>query len=137
MKMSEEQLQQKCYLWLNNTHGLKNSNQKIVMFSVPGEVAMYMRSVMMQFRIPKNIIDKITAIVIQRFKNTGLKAGVSDTIIVFPNKTVYAEFKTLTGTQTERQKEFENDVTALGHEYIIIRTFEQFQEYVNDRIQNG
>lgn len=135
--MTEEQLQQKCYLWLNNTHGLKNSNPKIIMFSIPNETAMLMRSVMMQFRIPKNIIDKITAIVIQRFKNTGLKAGVSDTIIVFPNNTVYAEFKTLTGTQTARQKEFQKDIESLGHEYVIIRTFEQFQEYVNNRIQNG
>jgi hypothetical protein len=58
---------------------------------------------------------------------TGLLAGVSDLIIVLPNKIVFVEMKDATGKQSPGQIEFEHTVTNLGFEYYLIRSVDEFK----------
>lgn len=110
MKKSESKLQAECFQWYNNNFCLKFHNPRGLMFSIPNELG------------GKNAISTALA------KSTGLTAGVSDTIVILPNgKLLFVEFKTATGKQTEKQKEFQSRVTKLGFEYKIIRTFEEFK----------
>lgn len=64
-----------------------------------------------------------------------MKEGVSDVVVVLKNKTLYIEFKTETGTQSDEQKDFQKTVTNLGHEYYLIRSFEQFKELICTQLQ--
>jgi hypothetical protein len=64
----------------------------------------------------------------RKFKNTGVLPGVSDTIVVLPDKIVFVEFKTSTGKQSEAQLEFQKRVIDLGHEYILIRNLDEFKK---------
>jgi hypothetical protein len=57
---------------------------------------------------------------------TGLMSGVSDLILLLPNKAVFVEVKTDVGRQSDKQKEFEQIVTALGFEYWLVRSLEDF-----------
>jgi hypothetical protein len=63
-------------------------------------------------------------------KAVGLLPGVSDTIIVIPNKTIYCEFKDSKGIQSPAQKQFESDIKALNHEYWIVRSLDEFIQKV-------
>ena len=62
-----------------------------------------------------------------RKKATGLLSGVSDLVILFPNKTVFCEVKTPTGTQSDNQIEFQKHVESLGFEYILVRSLDEFK----------
>lgn len=134
MKKSEAAIQNESYVWFTNTHGLKTSEPRMVMFSIPNEVAMMIRGVLMQTRLPQKQIDNIIAVVSQRLKNMGLKKGVSDTIVVLPEKTLYIEFKTDEGYQSQDQKEFEQTIKGLQHQYHVVRSLEQFKQIINDNI---
>lgn len=73
----------------------------------------------------RNIIEA------KNLKNTGVRAGVADIVVVFKTGlTVFFEVKTETGVQSESQKQFENTVKKLGFDYYIVRNLEQFQQYV-------
>ena len=104
--MKESAIQQACFMWFQNTYGLNHHTPKLLMFSVPNE--------------GKNAIEQM------RKKAMGMKAGVSDTIIILPNKVIFCEFKDATGKQSDKQKAFEQDVIALGHEYWVIRSLDEF-----------
>ena len=54
-------------------------------------------------------------------KAEGLLAGVSDLIVVLPNKVYFCEVKTPLGNghQSHAQREFEEQVRAYGHEYLL------------------
>ena len=65
-----------------------------------------------------------------RMKATGTVAGVSDLIWVIPNRVIFIEMKTETGTQSEEQKEFQAQTEARGHTYIVLRSFEAFKAYI-------
>lgn len=99
--------------WFNNNFCLKHHNPRYCIFSVPNE-ATYNNN---------------------NFKALGVKEGVSDVVVVLKNKTLYIEFKTETGTQSDEQKDFEKTVTNLGHEYYLIRSFEQFKELICKQLQ--
>ena len=58
---------------------------------------------------------------------TGLLAGVSDLIIVIPNKVIFVEMKDAIGRQSPGQIEFEQTVTNLGFEYYLIRSVDEFK----------
>jgi hypothetical protein len=106
MKKSEGKIQQEIVLWFNNNYCLKNSNPRCCIFSVPNE--------------GKNARE-------QMYKKTlGMKTGVSDLILLLPNKAVFVEVKTDVGRQSDKQKEFEQIVTALGFEYWLVRSLEDF-----------
>jgi len=106
--MTEDQLQQQIYTWYNNTFCLKNHNPRHVIFSVPNGGS-------------RNVIEA------KKMKATGLLPGVSDLIILQPNKTLFIELKIEKGVQSEVQKEFEQRVKLLGFEYHLIRSLNEFQ----------
>ena len=61
---------------------------------------------------------------------TGLMAGVCDLIFIIPNKVIFIEVKTETGSQQDNQVEFQRTVTALGHDYWLVRSLSDFMELV-------
>lgn len=60
----------------------------------------------------------------------GVLAGVSDLIVETGERLIYCEVKTETGTQSKDQKEFESKVKALGRDYILVRSVEDFKEQI-------
>ena len=57
-------------------------------------------------------------------KLSGVLAGVSDLIMLLPNRAVFIELKTDKGRQSEYQKKFQEDVQKLGFEYLIWRSLD-------------
>lgn len=132
LKKTESQIQQECWMWLTNTHGLKNNPSKAVMFSVPNEIVMAVRSALIQFKVPKKLVDQIISYAVKKIKNTGFLPGVSDTIVALPNGiTLYVEFKTPIGVQSADQKEFQSTLNQIGHRYHLIRSLEDFKNLIN------
>jgi len=95
--MSEDKIQHEIVMWLQD--------QKIYFFSVPNEGA------------GKDAVIRMT-----RLKAMGLRPGTSDLVLVLPNRVVFVEVKTDTGIQSKLQKVFQERVTALGHEYLLVRS---------------
>lgn len=111
--MSEIKIQSECYQWFNNNYCLASNIPRGLMFSVPNELA------------GNNAVTTMQA------KASGLTAGVSDTIAILPTgKILFIEFKNEIGKQSVKQKEFEQIVTNLNHQYHIIRSLEQFKELI-------
>lgn len=110
--MEENKLQQQIIIWYRNTFCLRHHSPRHAIFSVPNELA------------ASNKIATIQA------KSTGLMAGVSDLIIVRPDEVLFVEVKTATGRQSDKQKEFEEIVTAMGHRYILVRSLEDFKSLI-------
>lgn len=135
-KYTEENLQHDCFLHLTNNYGLKHHNPRLFLFSVPNELAMTIRGALLQTKLPKSKVDQIISILTQKFKNTGLRSGVSDTVVIFPGKTVYIEFKTPTGVQSDKQKEFEQVVKGNGQSYYVCRSLEQFKEIIQTELSS-
>lgn len=63
-------------------------------------------------------------------KALGVRAGVSDLILILEYKVVFIEIKTRTGEQSDEQKRFQNLVLLRGHEYYIVRSLEEFQTLI-------
>ena len=57
-------------------------------------------------------------------KLSGVLAGVSDLVILMQNRAVFVELKTDKGRQSDNQKKFQQDVEALGFEYLIWRSLD-------------
>lgn len=112
---SENQIQAECVTWFNNKYCLKHHNPRCSIFSVPNGGT-------------RNKIEALT------LKSTGMKAGVSDIILLLPNVCLFVEFKTELGVQSDKQREFEDTVTALGFHYTIIRSIEQFKQLIGEYI---
>lgn len=66
-------------------------------------------------------------VVAAKLKMEGAMAGVADLVIVACNKIVFIEMKTAKGKQQETQKAFEKSVKALGHEYYVCHSFDEFR----------
>jgi len=103
--MTEDQLQQKIVIDFRNRN-LKNDN---LIFSVPNGGS-------------RNPIEAM------KLKKTGTMAGISDLIIMAPNRIIFLELKTEKGIQSEVQKNFQNKVEALGFEYLLIRNLKQYED---------
>lgn len=133
-KTSESQLQSQAIIWYTNNYCLKKHEKRGQIFSVPNEIAMMIRGALKSTGISQKTIDQIIAVLIQRLKNTGMKPGVSDTVVMLPNgKTIFVEFKTATGVQSEKQKEFEENCKAGGHEYYLVRSLDEFKKIIYDK----
>ena len=109
--MSEDILQAAIYRWYYNTYCTKKNNPKHCIFSVPNGGNRSAREA-------------------AKFKATGLVAGVSDLIVVQPNRIIFVEVKFEKGKQSDKQKAFEKTVKDLGFEYILVRNLEDFKGYV-------
>jgi hypothetical protein len=105
------------YKWYHNTYCTKKNNPKHSIFAVPNG----------------GTRSKAEAM---KFKATGLVAGVSDLIVVQPNRVIFVEVKTATGRQQPNQKAFEKTVKDLGFEYILVRNLEDFKRYVSTSTHN-
>ncbi|MCW0484086.1 VRR-NUC domain-containing protein [Gaoshiqia sediminis] len=60
-----------------------------------------------------------------RLKRQGVKAGVSDVILLIPKKgfaSLLMEFKTQSGRQSDEQKEFQRQAEMCGSKYVIVRS---------------
>ncbi len=111
--MTEDQLQQKIFTWYNNEYCLKNHIPRHVIFSVPNGGS-------------RNVIEA------KKLKATGLLSGVSDLIILQPNKTLFIELKIEKGVQSDKQKDFENVVSNLGFNYYIVRSLDEFKKIIEN-----
>jgi hypothetical protein len=105
---SENKIQQEIIMYFRNNYCLKHHSPRCAIFSVPNDS-----------RDAKEQIRKIA---------TGLMAGVSDLIVLQPNRTVFVEVKIETGRQSDKQKDFQQRVEALGFEYLIVRSLEEFKQ---------
>jgi len=57
--------------------------------------------------------------------------GASDLIVVLNGKVLFCELKTAYNSQSPAQIAFQATVQALGFEYKIIRSLEEFKEYIS------
>lgn len=120
----ESLLQKQCVQWFNLTHATKAE-----LFAVPNGGS-------------RNQIEAAN------LKREGVKAGVSDLVLVTCSGTIFIELKTPTtykigkkgsqiidkkgGTQSEFQKHFQHKVESLGHKYFVVDNFEDFQVIINN-----
>ena len=65
-----------------------------------------------------------------KFIGMGVLSGVSDLVLILENRIVFVELKTHKRIQSERQKEFESRVSELGHQYIVIRSLDEFKNFI-------
>lgn len=103
--LKECQLQAKCVEWF------RYHFPHYIIFAVPNEAA-YKRS--------------------SYFSSIGMLNGVSDTIVVLPEKILFVEFKTPKGQQRPEQVEFQKKIESLGYSYHIIRSFDQYKDLINE-----
>lgn len=104
--LSEERIQQEIVMHYRNNYCLLHHKPQCVIFSVPNEGK------------PELV-------------RTGLLAGVSDLIILHGQKVIFLEVKTQKGVQSEKQKEFQRKVSVLGFEYKLVRSFEEYKDFIN------
>lgn len=65
-------------------------------------------------------------------KAVGLVAGVSDTIFLWRGVAYLIEFKTPTGKQSAKQKEWQQKAEAAGFRYCIVKSIKEFQTLMED-----
>lgn len=70
------------------------------------------------------------------FESLGMLSGVSDTIVILPNKALFIEFKALKKYQRPEQKDFENKVSQLGFSYYVCRSLEQFKDIIQSNLSD-
>lgn len=107
---AESKMQQEIVTWYRNKFCLKHHEPRHLIFSVPNE--------------RKDVKE------LMFMKATGLFSGVSDLIVVQPDRVVFVECKDEKGRQSSEQIDFENAVTSLGFEYILVRSLDEFQEKI-------
>lgn len=110
-KSNEEHvLQAKCFEWYHNKY-ISETNRKRL------------------FAVTNNSTNKVEG---NKNKALGVVAGISDMIFVAPLGVVFfIEFKTLTGVHGDEQKVFRDLCRNDEHNYITIRTEEQFKKFIH------
>jgi len=63
----------------------------------------------------------------------GVVAGVADMEYNRNGKTIFIEWKTPTGTQSDKQKAFQALVESQGFEYIILRSIEEGKQFIYEQ----
>ncbi|HSH24395.1 MAG TPA: VRR-NUC domain-containing protein [Massilibacterium sp.] len=56
--------------------------------------------------------------------------GVSDLVVVFPERVYFIEVKNGTNKQTKYQKVFESRCNALGYDYAVVYSLEEFKKVI-------
>lgn len=65
--------------------------------------------------------------------DTGLPEGFSDLLIFLRGGiTIFCEVKTRTGRQREAQKRFEKEMTEFGFKYVVCRSLQDFQSFIQN-----
>lgn len=123
-KRSEQNLQNEIIVWMTI------NRPDLVIFSVPNEAVSDLLG-SLEYKLKGNrilaVIKQIAAIVIRKLINTGLLKGVSDLVVVLPQKVIFVELKTAKGVQSKFQKVFQTRVEKLNKEYYIVRSLEEFK----------
>ena len=112
MEKTEDQIQAEIYKWFHNEYCTKFNNPRCCIFAVPNG----------------GLRSKHEAM---KLKSTGVVAGVSDLIVLLPNRCLFVEVKTEIGRQSDKQKEFEQIVKKLGFEYQLVRSLNDFLTFIN------
>lgn len=108
----ESKIQQEIFVFFHNTY------PKYIIHSVPNGL---------QIPLPES--EK--ARVLSQMTNIGMVNGISDLIIHLPNgKCVMCEVKNEKGAQSEAQKKIEAKINAIGGNYILVRSLEEFKEKI-------
>lgn len=131
MDKSESRIQFEIVSWYNNNFCLKFHEPQHAIFSVPNELLGVVLGILTAEGISQRIIKKIQFKLSSLFKAMGLKAGVSDLIIIQPDRVLFVEVKTDTGRQSPKQKEFQSIVELMGYPYLIVRSLEDFKQQIN------
>lgn len=110
MRHNESQLQRVCVAWFN----LQYRQYKGLLYAVPNGA----RTSATQGRI---------------LKAEGMTAGVADLILDIPAQGYHGlrlEMKTLTGRQSDSQKRWQELEESQGYKYVVVRTYEDFQNTI-------
>ena len=107
---AESKIQHEIVEYFRNNHCLKIHTPRCVIFSVPNE--------------GKDMMELMFK------KSTGLMAGASELIVVLPGYLVFVEVKDATGRQSDKQKDFEQQVKLLGFHYYVVRSLVEFQQAI-------
>ena len=70
-----------------------------------------------------------------RLKKLGVRAGVSDLVLIW-DKVYFIELKAGKNNQTESQKMFEDACFNKGHQYLVIRSIDEFIDFVERNVSN-
>lgn len=108
---NEERIQQEIVLWFRNNYCLNHHKPKYKIFSIPNVGVAGAR-------------HQMTMV------STGLLAGAADLVVLLDGICVFFEVKDEKGKQSDKQKSFEQDVKALGFEYHLVRSLEEFQKII-------
>jgi hypothetical protein len=68
------------------------------------------------------------------YAKSGVLKGVSDLIIVLPEKVIFVELKSEKGYQRPEQKAFQYKVESLRQSYYLCRTLEDFKSIIKTQI---
>lgn len=107
--MTEDQIQAKSYIWFHNSF----PDQRGLLFSCPNG----------------GYRNKVEAM---KLKSTGCVSGIPDLVYLHKSGTVGIEMKIETGILSENQKRIHAIWEANGIKVYICRSFEQFQEIINE-----
>lgn len=114
----ESKLQQACVRWFRMQYSCYN----YLLFAIPNG-------------------GKRGVVTASILKSEGTLAGVADLFLAVPRVTyseettkhgLFLEMKTIKGTQSESQKEFQKKVELVGYQYTICRSIEEFIKTIND-----
>lgn len=112
IKQSEHSLQCSCIQWFR----LQYQMYAPLLFAVPNGGS-------------RHIVEA------KKLKQEGVLAGVSDVILLVSRNgfgSLCVEFKTLSGVQSEAQKQWQKMAENHGNKYVICRDFEHFKLIINN-----
>lgn len=110
----ELSLQVKCFTWFHNTF----PNLRGTLWAVENERK--------RSRYEQSIA-----------KARGIVAGVSDLLWIYAGHLYCIEIKTPSGRQSPTQRAFQDAVTAQGATYVLVRSEDEFRQYVREAINKG
>lgn len=68
------------------------------------------------------------------YKKSGTLNGVSDLVVILPNKVLFIEMKSEKGKQRIEQKDFQTKIENLNQKYYICRNLEDFQDIISKEL---
>ena len=69
------------------------------------------------------------------FNGLGTLTGVSDTVVLLPNKVLFVEFKAGKNSQSLEQKLFQQQVESLGLTYYLVYTVDDFIRIIRNELR--
>lgn len=107
MEITEDKLHFDCYMWFHN--------------SFPN----------LRGLLCYNLNNSRNRIQASMDKGKGLQKGRSDLVFYYSGKAYMIELKIDEGRQSKYQKEWEAKIKSSGFDYTIIRSLQEFKDYIN------